>query len=108
MSEHICIIPGLMDGMMHMCSDMGLDTYERQIRALLGRPEVESLLSTITCPTLVATGEHDSWAPPAQHEILAAGIEGSRLAIIPEAGHMVPLERPRAVTDALASWLNMS
>ncbi len=44
------LIPGLMDGLATMCADMGLDMYERQIRALLARPEVESLLPTIACP----------------------------------------------------------
>lgn len=101
------LIPGLMDHLTQMCADMGLDTYERQIRALLARPEVESLLPTIACPALVATGQHDSWAPPAQHEGIAAAIPNARLEIIAEAGHMVPVERPRALTDALASWLNM-
>jgi len=101
------LIPGLMDHLTQMCADMGLDTYERQIRALLARPEVESLLPMIACPALVATGQHDSWAPPAQHEGIAATIPNARLEIISDAGHMVPVERPQALTDALASWLNM-
>lgn len=101
------LIPGLMDDLSAMCADMGLDMYERQIRALLARPEVESLLPTISCPTLVATGAHDSWAPPVQHEAIAAAIPGSTLAIIEDAGHMVPVERPDAMTDALATWLNL-
>jgi len=106
-SEPNRLIPGLMDDLASMCADMGLDMYERQIRALLARPEVESLLPTIKCPTLVATGQHDSWAPPAQHEAIAAAVSNARLAIISEAGHMVPVERPQAMTDALVSWLNM-
>ena len=101
------LIPGLMDNLTQMCADMGIDTYERQIRALLARPEVESLLPTIQCPTLVATGQHDEWAPPAQHEGIAAAISNARLQIIADAGHMVPVERPQGMTDALASWLNM-
>ena len=101
------LLPGLMDNLTQMCAEMGLDTYERQIRALLARPEVESLLPTIQCPTLVATGEHDSWAPPAQHEGIAAAIPNARLEIVAGAGHMVPLERPEGMTAALASWLNM-
>ncbi|HEY1126030.1 MAG TPA: alpha/beta hydrolase [Sphingobium sp.] len=102
------LIPGLMDNLTQMCADMGIDTYERQIRALLARPEVESLLPTITCPTLVATGQHDEWAPPAQHEGIAEAIPNARLQIIAGAGHMVPVERPQAMTDALASWLDMA
>jgi len=97
--------PGLMDGLWQMCSDAGLDMYERQIRALLDRPEVEILLPTIACPTLVATGEHDNWAPIAQHEAIAAAIPGARLAVISDAGHMAPVEAPEAVTAALVAWL---
>ncbi len=101
------LIPGLMDALARMCADMGLDAYERHIRALLARPEVESLLPGIRCPTLVATGRHDEWAPPAQHEGIAAAIPGARLEIIEEAGHMVPAERPDALTDTLVRWLDI-
>jgi pimeloyl-ACP methyl ester carboxylesterase len=100
--------PGLMDYLTRMCLDMGLDCYERQIRALLARPEVDSLLGAIACPTLVATGAHDSWASPAQHEEIAAAIPGAQLSIIADAGHMVPVEQPEAMTEALARWLNMA
>jgi pimeloyl-ACP methyl ester carboxylesterase len=99
------LTPGLMDMLWAMCSDAGLDTFERQMRALLARPEVESLLASIACPTLVATGAHDAWASPAQHETISAGIKGALLSIIPDAGHMVPVERPDAMTQALARWL---
>ena len=97
--------PGLMEGLQAMCQEAGLDTFERQIRALLSRPEVESLLPSITCPVLVATGAHDAWASPAQHEGFAATIPNARLVIIPGAGHMVPLEQPEAMTAALVDWL---
>lgn len=97
--------PGLMDGLARMCADMGLDTFERQVRALLARPEVESLLPQIRCPALVAVGAHDEWASPEQHRTIAAAIPGSTLAIIEEAGHMLPVERPEPMTAALASWL---
>ncbi|BAK67176.1 putative hydrolase [Sphingobium sp. SYK-6] len=98
--------PGLMDMLWQMCSDAGLDMYERQMRALLARPEVESLLPAIRCPVLVATGADDAWAPPVQHEAIAAAIPGATLTIIPDAGHMVPVEQPAAMTRVLASWLD--
>lgn len=97
--------PGLMEGLQAMCQNAGVDSYERQIRALLARPEVESLLPGISCPVLVATGAHDSWASPAQHEGFAAIIPNAQLVIIPGAGHMVPLEQPEAMTAALVDWL---
>lgn len=97
--------PGLMDNLWQMCSDMGLDSFERQVRALLGRPEVESLLPGIACPVLVAVGEHDEWANVAQHEQIAAAIPGAILKVIPGAGHMLQVEQPQAFTAALADWL---
>ncbi len=99
------LTPGLMDGLTKMCSDMGLDTFERQMRALLARPEVASLLPGITCPTLVAVGAQDEWATPTQHRTIADGIAGATLAIIPDAGHMVPVEQPGPMTAALSTWL---
>jgi pimeloyl-ACP methyl ester carboxylesterase len=91
-----------------MCLDAGQDVFEAQIRALLGRPEQESLLPQIACPTLVLTGALDTWSPPAQHETIAAAIPDARLAIVPGAGHMIQREAPEAVNDAIAAWLDQA
>jgi Predicted hydrolases or acyltransferases (alpha/beta hydrolase superfamily) len=98
--------PRLMDDLWQMCSDAGLDMFERQIRALLARPEVESLLPQIRCPALVATGAYDAWAPPVQHEAIAAAIPGASYAVIPDSGHMLPVEQPEAMTALLTTWLD--
>lgn len=95
----------LYDPMRDMCLSKGQAMFDAQIAALVGRPEQESLLPTIACPTLVVTGELDSWAPPAQHEALAAQIPGAELVIVPGAGHMLPLEAPEALNSAIARWL---
>jgi len=92
--------------MRQMCLDQGQAQFDAQIKALLGRPEVASLLPTISCPTLVMTGEHDGWAPPHQHEEIAAAIPDSELVIVPGAGHMLPAEAPEAVNAAIAAWLH--
>jgi pimeloyl-ACP methyl ester carboxylesterase len=88
-----------------MCVAAGLARFEAQIAALLLRPEVESLLPTIACPTLIAVGSEDRWSPPAQHEAIAALIPGARLAVIDGAGHMLPAEYPDALNAVLADWL---
>lgn len=93
--------------MRRMCLDAGQDRFDAHIRALVGRPVQEGLLPQIACPTLVITGERDSWASPAQHEAFAARIPDSRLVIVPGAGHMLPMEAPDAVNTAIASWLEM-
>ena len=94
------------DTMRQMCLDAGQDVFDAQIEALLGRPEQESLLAQIRCPTLVITGELDAWSPPEQHAAIAARIADSSLEIVPGAGHMLPLEAPETVNQAIAAWLS--
>jgi len=91
--------------MRDMCLAQGQAMFDAQINALLTRPEVETLLPQIACPTLVMTGALDAWAPPAQHEAIAAQIPDAELVIVPGAGHMIQLEAPAAVNNAIADWL---
>ncbi len=88
-----------------MCLDQNQVIFDAQIEALLGRPEQVRLLGKIACPTLVMTGELDTWSPPAQHESIAARVADSDLVIVPGAGHMLPLEAPGTVNQAIAAWL---
>ena len=83
------------------------DEFEGQIEALLTRPDAAALLPTIACPTLVLCGREDAWSTPAQHEEMALRIDGARLAIVERCGHMSPMERPREVGEALATWLRV-
>jgi pimeloyl-ACP methyl ester carboxylesterase len=89
-----------------MCLRASQEQFDNQIKALLSRPEVESLLPQIACPTLVMTGSADSWAPPAQHQGIADAIPNSELVIVEGAGHMIMLEAPDAVNAAITDWLN--
>jgi pimeloyl-ACP methyl ester carboxylesterase len=93
--------------MRQMCLDAGQAQFDAQINALLTRPQVETLLPQIACPTLVMTGELDAWSPPGQHQAIAAAIPDSQLVIVPGAGHMVLLEAPGEVNQAIARWLQM-
>lgn len=89
-----------------MCVEAGLAVYEAQIAALLGRPEVESLLPGIRCPTLVAVGREDRWSPPEQHAAIAARLPNARFVVIEGAGHMLPAEAPDALNAEIARWLD--
>jgi pimeloyl-ACP methyl ester carboxylesterase len=42
--------------------------------------------------------------PPADSEAMAAAIPGARLVTIPGAGHLTPMERPKAVSQALLEF----
>lgn len=98
----------LMEPLREMCIAAGVDAFVAQVHALLGRPEVESLLPQITCPTLVAVGSADAWSPPAQHATMAALIPAARLCVIEGSGHMLPAEAPQDLNDAIADWLSIT
>ncbi|MFI9394223.1 alpha/beta fold hydrolase [Streptomyces bauhiniae] len=61
------------------------------------RPE----LGRIGVPTLVLVGSEDQVTGPAEARTLVAGIHDARLAVVPGASHLVPVEQPAAVTDLL-------
>jgi pimeloyl-ACP methyl ester carboxylesterase len=97
--------PALMEPLRAMVVRATPEQHERQIRALLGRPDARPLLPTIRCPTLVMVGRQDRWSPLAQHEEIAALIPGAELVVIENSGHMSPVEQPEAVSQALLRWL---
>ena len=105
-ADHNRANPELYEPMRRMCLDQGQAVFDAHITAQLTRPEQASVLDTITCPTLVMTGALDAWSPPAQHEAIAARVADSTLEIVAGAGHMLPLEAPDEVNEAIAAWLS--
>lgn len=95
----------LIDAIVDMFARKSPDVFERQIRALLQRPDATGVLRAIRVPTLVLCGRQDSWAPVPQHEAMHALIPGAVFEVIDDAGHMAPMERPQAVAAALLRWL---
>jgi len=64
----------------------------------------EERIGAIACPTLILFGEHDNVAPPANGDLLAAKIPGSRRVILPNTGHIFPLEDPDATNTVLREF----
>ncbi|NDZ81348.1 4-carboxymuconolactone decarboxylase [Streptomyces sp. SID10853] len=58
-------------------------------------------LGRIGVPTLVVVGAEDRVTGPADARTLVAGIPDARLAMVPAASHLAPVEQPAAVTDLL-------
>ncbi|MFD4151621.1 alpha/beta fold hydrolase [Streptomyces hydrogenans] len=56
-------------------------------------------------PALALAGDQDLVTPASHTEAIAEALPGSRLVVVPDAGHLVMLERPGAVTDALTALL---
>ena len=64
------------------------------LRALAGRVDRRPDLPSVACPALVIVGADDAATPPAVARVMADGIPGARMEVVPEAGHMTALERP--------------
>ncbi|MEV7424930.1 MULTISPECIES: alpha/beta fold hydrolase [unclassified Streptomyces] len=56
-------------------------------------------------PTLVLAGESDLVTPSTHSEAIGDLLPDAELVLVPDAGHLVMLERPEAVTDRLADLL---
>lgn len=97
--------PTLMGALTEMVLRKTPEQHERQIHALVHRPDASAYLDQIACPTLVMVGRQDAWSPVEQHEEMVKLIPDVRLEIIEEAGHFAPVERPNEVTDLLVPFL---
>jgi len=95
----------LTDAIRLMAKNVGKNGFIRQQQAIMSRADSRPLLATIKCPALVLCGRQDQLTPLDRHEEMAAGIEGARLEIIEDCGHVSTMEKPGEVNRALRQWL---
>jgi pimeloyl-ACP methyl ester carboxylesterase len=90
--------------------DGGQVAFYRQLSVRLGdRSYTDSMqdqYATIDIPVTVCWGEDDTWVPVERGRELAARIPGARLRVIPEAGHLAPVDQPAELTAALLEFLH--
>ncbi|MCE9601323.1 MAG: alpha/beta hydrolase [Gemmatimonadetes bacterium] len=75
------------------------------LQALMDRDDSTATLATVTVPTLVLCGEEDVLTPVADSQLIAAGIAGSRLALMPGVGHVSNIEAPEVFNALLSDFL---
>lgn len=81
------------------------DTIEHALRAMRDREDLTEHLRSIAKPALIVVGESDAFISRQLAEFTAAQIPHSKVAVIPGAGHMAPMENPQAVNAALADFV---
>lgn len=91
-----------LDAMMRRAGVRGISDA---LQALMDRDDSTATLPTITVPTLVVCGEEDVLTPVAESRALHAAIAGSRLALIPGAGHASNFEAPEVFNRLLSDFL---
>src|SRR5262249_48276316 len=67
--------------------------------------DVTPVLGAIPAPTVVIAGEDDPAAPPALAGRIAAAVPKARLAVVPDAAHLLNVQQPAAVTRLLLDFL---
>jgi pimeloyl-ACP methyl ester carboxylesterase len=96
---------GLKRAVCKMMDDTGPETFIRQQKAIMSRPDSRSSLGAIHRPTLVLVGNEDALTPVSAARTIADGIIGAKLDIVQDCGHLSTMERLGAVTEALRAWI---
>jgi pimeloyl-ACP methyl ester carboxylesterase len=86
-------------------AEHGEAIVEKLMTMWRSEPQIDpTSLATITVPTLVIAGDHDMVRE--DHTLLIArSIPGARVEIVPEAGHLVPSDRPDLVEPMVLDFL---
>ncbi len=77
----------------------------RAVTGVIERAGVYEQIDAIRVPTLVVVGDQDVATTPARSERIHAQIAGSRLVVIPGAGHTSTVEEPEAINQVLLEFL---
>lgn len=93
----------LLERVQAMTQRLGADVFLRQ--SALQRADGRDVLAAFDGPALVLCGEHDAITPPPLSREIAALMPQARLQLLPDCGHLAPLEQPDAVSAALSAWL---
>lgn len=95
----------LMADLTDMVLKAGPEVHERQIRALLRRPDAAAHMGDYRGPTLLITGAQDAWSPVQQHREIQRMCNDAELKIIADAGHFMPIEQPVTTAETIMEWL---
>jgi pimeloyl-ACP methyl ester carboxylesterase len=77
----------------------------RAVKGVIFRQGVYDQLDQIKTPTLIIVGDQDVATVPAKSERMHSRIPGSKMVIIPGAGHTSTVEEPEAVNAELEEFL---
>jgi pimeloyl-ACP methyl ester carboxylesterase len=97
--------PELVEKVAALIREQGPKAIAGAQRGMAARAAATDVLASIAVPTLVVTGEEDTVTGPEVGRDLAAGIPGARFLLVEEAGHLVNLEQPEVVNEALLDFL---
>ena len=86
-----------------MTTRLGAEVFLRQNG--WQRKDGRALLAAYPGPALVVCGALDRVTPPPLSEEMAALLPDGELVMVPDSGHLTPIECPQPVATALRAWL---
>jgi pimeloyl-ACP methyl ester carboxylesterase len=97
--------PALVHYVDSMIAGTPVDVIAEFYPTLAGLDETGSLEPLRRVPTLVLTGDKDKMIPMEHSELLLERLPDAAYVVVPDAGHLVMLEKPDEVTEALTALL---
>lgn len=98
--------PDLVERARKMMLEMSAVGIAAVQRGMAARPGSVADLKTISVPTLVTVGAEDNLTPLSEAESMQRAIAGSRLHVIPRAGHYAVFEQHEAAGKAIRVFLD--
>ena len=98
--------PDLVEGALRMMRKMSPQAVSSVQRGMAERPDSVETLKTINVPTLILTGDEDILTGMAEAELMRRNVRGSRMNVIPKAGHYSPWEQPEEVGKLVRGFLD--
>jgi pimeloyl-ACP methyl ester carboxylesterase len=82
-------------------------TIQAALAALGQRPDMTAAMQQCDRPVLLICGAEDTITPPAVMQAMEELLPRGRLLVVPEAGHLVPLEAPEIFCEAVLAFLGL-
>ncbi len=95
--------PDLVARVEHVLASAPRATVAWAQRAMAARPEALGVLRDLDAPVLVVVGEQDTMSPMPEQELILGACTDASVVVIPDCGHLSPLEAPDEVAVALTS-----
>lgn len=90
-----------------MITQQPVATIQAALAALGERPDMTAAMRLCDLPVLLVCGAEDSITPPAVMQEMEKLLPRGRLLVVPEAGHLVPLEAPEIFCEAVLAFLGL-
>lgn len=88
--------------MVEACS---FETIVASQAGMAQRPDRNKVVAALDVPFLAVVGEQDGVTPPDLSIAMGKAARDGMSVVVPGAGHMAPIEKPKAVNDILKDWL---